>query len=135
MTALMKADTCTSTVAVLVHPVLPVSVTVYSPDMYSGILLITGFCILLTQPAGPDQLKPPLPDAVNCTVDPSQVCVRLGLADNWGGVLMMMFSVDVAVHPFGLVTVRTYWPLFAAVTSLITGFCTLLVQPFGPVHA
>jgi len=42
--------------------------------------------------------------------------VSVGLAESAGGLLIVMFSVVVAVHPFGLVTTSIYNPLLAPVT-------------------
>ena len=91
--------------------------------------------MLDTHPAGPDHENVPVPVAVSCTVDPSQVCVNVGLADTTGGVLIVTFMLVVAVHPFGLVTVSVYVPLLADVTFGMVGSFKLLVNPFGPVHA
>ena len=96
---------------------------------------MTGFCSVDVYVAGPVHTKSPLPVANNWILEPSHVCVNVGLADSAGGVLIVMFSVVVAVHPFGLVTVNVYIPLLAKVTCSICGCFWLLEKPLGPVHA
>ena len=98
-------------------------------------LVITGFCCVDTQVAGPDQANVPLPLANNCTVEPSHVCVNCGVAVSDGGVLIVILIADVAVHPLGLVTVSIYMPLWIELTFSITGSFDVEVKPFGPVHA
>jgi hypothetical protein len=50
-------------------------------------------------------------------------------------VLIVTLTVVEAEHPAEFVTVRVYVPAAASVTPVITGFCSVEVNPFGPVQA
>ena len=64
----------------------------------------------------------------------SQVTVSK-VADNVHAQLpAVMSTVLVCMHPSVLVTVRVYVPSWALVLLVIVGFCSVELNPSGPVH-
>jgi hypothetical protein len=94
---------------------------------------------MLLKPFGPvhDQVIAPglVVDAVRLSVLSEQTGELLpatGIAGVW---CTTTFTVPAAEVQLLIVTVTLYVPVAAVVTLVIDGFWSVLIKPFGPVHA
>lgn len=119
-------------------PVQPaaVAVTEYVPEAAVVALTMEGLCTEEVKPFGPVQLyvAPTMPEAERLSVSPAQIGELQDAAGAGGVVFTVTFTVPAAlVHPL-TVTVTEYVPAAAALTPLMTGFCSDEEKPFGPVQ-
>lgn len=127
--------TATATVPIALVQPFTVTVTEYVPVAAGVAPAMDGFCTAEVNPFGPVQeyVAPATRFDVRFNVLPSQMGLLLP-AVGVAGVALIVTVVVAGVLAQPLLATTVYVPAAANVTFVIAGFCSVEVNPFGPVQ-